>query len=159
LDGDRERVSNTPSQIAEEVAAELGIPASAPMSGEQVAQFREEFGRRYAEEASKPPRWLLPRPPKHGGNLRIDWPAPDGKLLPGRKVCLYDADTGRQIKTAMRVAVDPALPIIATATVFADENGEPVFDGEPALNAAGDDIRTVDVEFIVTDMRFVKEDA
>ena len=88
--------------------------------------------------------------------LIIEWPAPRNGILPGWGVSLYDADTGAQIMTAVRLTVDPGDLIRATATVLADEAGNPVPHDRPA--EAGDGIRTVDVEFEVAEMR-VKEAA
>lgn len=55
-------MTGTLAEVAEQVATELGIPAATPMTDEQAAQFREEFARRYAEEASKPLQVLPHRP-------------------------------------------------------------------------------------------------
>lgn len=62
MNGEGERVSGPLADAAEEVADEVGIPAFALMTDEQAAAFGEEFGCRYAEEASRPLKVLPPAP-------------------------------------------------------------------------------------------------
>lgn len=86
--------------------------------------------------------------------LIIEWPAPRDDGMPGAMVRLYDADSGQQIMTAMQLVVDPADVIKVTATVFADENDEPLLHGGMPVGCdSGRGVRTVDIEFTVTAMR------
>jgi hypothetical protein len=90
--------------------------------------------------------------------LVIEWPSPRASGMQGALASLYDADSGKQIMTAMRLVVDPSDVITATATVFADENGEPLLYGGAPVEAPGGEggIRTVGIEFTVTAMRIAE---
>jgi hypothetical protein len=90
--------------------------------------------------------------------LVIEWPAPRDAGMLGTLTRLYDADSDKQIMTAMRLVAHPGDVIKATATVFADENGDPLlYGGAPVGAPAGERaLRTVDIEFIVTAMRIAE---
>lgn len=99
---------------------------------------------------------VLPDPPPHGDRVIIEWPPPREHGMPGWGVSLFDADTGKQIMTALRVTIDPQDVIKAIATVFADEDGNPVYDREPVITEDGTGIRMVNVELTVTGMRIAE---
>lgn len=52
----------TAVEVAEEIAAGMGIPADVPMTDEQAEEFKAEFERRWAERKHEPLKLLPPRP-------------------------------------------------------------------------------------------------
>lgn len=49
-------------ELAEEIAAGMGIPADVPMTPEQAQEFKAEFERSWAERKYEPLKILAPRP-------------------------------------------------------------------------------------------------
>ena len=90
-----------------------------------------------------------------GDPVIIDWPASRNERLPGFMTAVRDAATGECMPvTKLSVTVEPAGVITAAATVLADADGTPLFvPAKPVPGEAGEDIRTMDMEFEVAEMR------
>lgn len=86
------------------------------------------------------------------GAIIIEWPAPRGPLIPSL-ITITDAATGKQIKTCSRMVICCDVDELVTAdlTLFADEDGKPIYDGKPI--AGDDEILTGVFSFEVTEMR------
>jgi hypothetical protein len=93
------------------------------------------------------------------GRIVIEWPArrsgagPHG-CLKGPLVAVFDGVTGEQIMTASRlvvVNVDAEGIITADVTMFADADGQPVFDGDP--HEEDGEVLMGTFPFLVTGMR------
>jgi hypothetical protein len=108
---------------------------------------------------SLPPR----EEPKAGcrGAVIIEWPAPPqhgvGGIV-GQMVAVYDAFTGdepapKPIATVSRIGLHVSMDEMVTAyvTLFADEDGNPVLDGEPHVRDG--EILTGTFRFLVAEMR------
>ena len=71
------------------------------------------------------------------GHIGIEWPAPaqDGMslVLPGWKIAVWDALSGRPVTTVTRIELHAsAVDVIAAdVTMFADLDGRPVYTGQP----------------------------
>lgn len=95
------------------------------------------------------------------GAIVIEWPkaAPHGVgAIIGRMVSVYDAFTGgetgpKPITTVSEISLRVSMDEIVTAdlTMFADEAGDPILDGQPVLD--GDEIRIGVFPFLVAEMR------
>jgi hypothetical protein len=74
--------------------------------------------------------------------------------MPGWQVAVFDALSGQQITTVTRLEIraDASNVVAADVTMFADENGQPVYTGPPYLN---DDDETIwgTFPFLVAEMR------
>ena len=100
-------------------------------------------------------------PLAYRGAIVIEWPkaAPHGVgAIAGRMVSVYDAFTGgepgpKPITTVSEIALRVSADEIVTAdlTMFADEAGDPILDGEPVRD--GDGFRTGVFPFLVSEMR------
>lgn len=106
---------------------------------------------------------------RYWGTVIIEWPAPARGTpygaMPGRHVKVWDAATGEQVYgcTHADITVHAGVEGLVTAdlTLFADEDGEPVLDLQPAVTAADrrivldEDGGTVTgvFPFLVTEMR------
>jgi len=98
---------------------------------------------------------------QYRGAIVIEWPraAPHGVgAIIGRMVSVYDAFTGSEpgpkpISTVSEIALRVSVDEIVTAdlTMFADEAGNPILDGEPVPD--GDGFRTGVFPFLVSEMR------
>lgn len=77
--------------------------------------------------------------PPYRGVIVIEWPPPFGaspySAMTGHKVEITDALTGKPVITCLRatIAVDMEAIVTADLTMFADENGEPLFEGMPVM--------------------------
>ena len=97
------------------------------------------------------------RPDDYRGVIIIEWPAAHGaspySAIAGRMVEITDALTGKPIRTCTGVTVHADMDRLVTAdlTMFADEGGLPLFDGEPVRD--GDGFRTGVFPFLVSEMR------
>lgn len=94
------------------------------------------------------------------GHIIIEWPAPRGtdypRLMPGWACAIFDAATGKPVTTAEKlvipaVTVDARRFITAELTMLADEDGNPVFDGNPHVRDG--EIITATFPFLVAEMR------
>jgi hypothetical protein len=81
-----------------------------------------------------------PEPYRVYGDIILEWPAPasdPGHPMLGWRVAVYDAATGKMMKTVTRaditVHADVAEFVTADLVMLADEQGEPVPDGTPAV--------------------------
>lgn len=97
------------------------------------------------------------------GHVIIEWPETDPRPggprpLIGWKCSLFNADTGKRFYTCRKIEVHADVEHLVTAdlTMFADEDGKPVFDGEPVLAQDGDGGQVFlegTFSFLVTGMR------
>ncbi len=91
------------------------------------------------------------------GVVIIEWPAAHGaspySAIAGHRVAVTDALTGKLIRTCLGVTVraDPQRLVTADLEMLADENGDPLFDGEPVPD--GDSFRSGVFPFAVSEMR------
>lgn len=99
-----------------------------------------------------------PEPPQYRGAVIIEWPAsrnPGTVILPGWKVAISDALTGTSITTVtgadITIHADPSKPVTATLVMFADPNGNPVYDGTPHLRDG--EVLTAAFPFLVAEIR------
>lgn len=99
-----------------------------------------------------------PGPPEYWGAIIIEWPAPrhpGSVILPGWKVAISDAITGAAITTVtgadITIHAEPARPVTAELTMFADEHGDPVYDGQP--HQRDGETLTSAFPFLVAEMR------
>lgn len=97
-------------------------------------------------------------PPQYRGAVVIEWPAlrnPGSVILPGWKLAIFDALTGSPITTVtgadITIHAEPAQPVTAELTMFADEHGDPVYDGQPHQRD-GETLTSV-FPFLVAEMR------
>ena len=104
--------------------------------------------------------WDEPEPrdalPPYRGAIVIEWPPPGPSpysAMVGFQLCIFDAVSGKQIKTATHIEVHAPADGAVTAdlTLLANEDGEPLFEGEPVLD--GGEIRTGVFPFVVSEMR------
>lgn len=101
--------------------------------------------------------WTAEPGPPYRGVVAIEWPAPVGgsiyACMIGQGVRVTDAATGKRIATCLNVTVhaDPGALVTADLTMFADEDGEPVLEGEPVLGDG--EILTGTFPFVVSEMR------
>lgn len=93
--------------------------------------------------------------PAKGDPVIIEWPVPRNGSLPGFMTALRDAATGEMMPvTRLTVTAEPSGVIRAAATVLADEGDNVLFvPAYPVADKSGEDIRTVDMEFEVAEMR------
>jgi hypothetical protein len=93
------------------------------------------------------------------GVIRIEWPAshrpgPHGCML-GRAVSVFDAASGELITTCSHADIvihaDVDALVTADLTLFTDEDGEPLLDGEPV--AKDSEFLTGTFPFLVGEMR------
>lgn len=93
------------------------------------------------------------------GYIGIEWPAPDaGKTtlqlhIPGWKFSVWDALNGRPITTVSRLVlyVDANDLVAADVTMFADEDGQPVYGGKPHFRDG--EVIEGTFAFVVAEMR------
>ena len=101
--------------------------------------------------------WAMEPGPPYRGLVVIEWPAPTGgsvyACMLGWGVKVTDAATGKLITTCSHVAVhaDAGALVTADLTLFADEDGEPVLEGEPVLRDG--EALTGAFPFVVSEMR------
>jgi hypothetical protein len=96
---------------------------------------------------------------QYRGVVIIEWPPPTRGspyvTMTGVAVSVFDAVTGKPIVTVMyngiTVRTDADGVVIADLTMIADEDGGPLFGGEPELDAGP--YRTATFPFLVTEMR------
>lgn len=93
---------------------------------------------------------------RYRGVIAIEWPAGAGSpyaCMIGRLAAVSDAVSGKPILTCSGITVHVGVDELVTAdlTLFAGEDGEPLFDGNPYLD--GDEIRTAVFPFLVAEMR------
>lgn len=94
--------------------------------------------------------------------LIIEWPAPrkpDPSPMPAWQLTLTDAVSGQQISTALRITVHADAEDIVTAdvTMFADEDGKPVYDGKPHIRDG--EVVEGTFPFLVAEMRVGRDAA
>jgi hypothetical protein len=87
------------------------------------------------------------------GRVIIEWPPPRNGILASWGCAIYDAETGKLVTTASKVMVTADVQDLITCNLvmFADEDGNPVFDGKPRFR--DDRIITGTFPFIVAEMR------
>jgi hypothetical protein len=91
------------------------------------------------------------------GVVIIEWPAAHGaspySSIAGHRVAVTDALTGKLITTCLGVTVraDPQRLVTADLEMLADENGNPLLEGDPVLDCG--EIRTGVFPFAVSEMR------
>ena len=102
---------------------------------EQVAEFQRLYDETLADGAGRHKIVSLPPDPVvTGRSIIIEWGHPRSGMMPGWDTAIYDAATGEQIMTASRIRVvdaDAESLITADLTLFADEDGSPVYGGKP----------------------------
>lgn len=71
------------------------------------------------------------------GVIALEWPAPRPRCgpMPGWGVSVFDALNGKQITTVTRLELHASASDAVTAdlTMFADEDGQPVYTGRPHM--------------------------
>lgn len=99
------------------------------------------------------------------GHIGIEWPAPaEGSaslVMPGWKFSVWDALNGKPITTVTKIEVHvPANGLVtADLTMFADLDGQPVYDGKPHIRGQADldgEIVTGTFPFLVAEMRVAR---
>jgi hypothetical protein len=101
--------------------------------------------------------WTAEPGPPYRGVIAIEWPAPTGgsiyACMLGRLVKITDAVSGKPVTTCSDIAVhaDSGALVTADLTLFADEDGEPVLDGKPAVRDG--ETLTATFPFVVSEMR------
>lgn len=97
--------------------------------------------------------------PPYRGVVIIEWPPATGSspyaCMAGCLVKITDALTGKPVTTCtsadITVHTDAESLVTAALTLFAGEDGEPLFEGMPVLD--GKEIRTGVFPFVVSEMR------
>jgi hypothetical protein len=93
----------------------------------------------------------------YAGVVMIEWPPATGTgpyaAMIGRAASVFDAVSGKQIKTCAGITVRVNMEELVTAdlTLLAGADGEPILQGEPVLDGEG--IRTGVFPFLVSEMR------
>lgn len=102
-------------------------------------------------------------PPTYDGCVIIEWPGPPKRgigAIAGGAIAIYDAFSGDEPHGKMITTVSSADIVIharaedlvtADLTMFADEDGKPVFGGKPHIRDG--EVITATFTFLVADMR------
>jgi len=87
------------------------------------------------------------------GRVIIEWPPPRNGILASWGCAIYDAETGKPVTTASKITVTADVQDLITCelVMFADEDGNPVYDGKPRFR--DDRIITGTFPFIAAEMR------
>lgn len=97
----------------------------------------------------------MSEPGDYRGAIIIEWPPPGPYAMTGYAISVFDAATGKPIITVMHngltVRTDADGLVTADLTMIAGEDGEPLFGGEPELDAGP--YRTATFPFMVSEMR------
>jgi hypothetical protein len=99
----------------------------------------------------------LPEPYKFAGVIIIEWlkpraARPDSVMYAALTV-ISDAVTGKPITTCTNLTVraDMGGPVTADLTLFADDDGNPIYDGNPHVREGK--VITETFSFVVSEMR------
>jgi hypothetical protein len=96
------------------------------------------------------------------GVIAVEWPPPrpgyECAPMPGWKIAVFDALNGRQITTVTRLVIHASANDVVTAdvTMFADLDGQPVYDGKPYYRGQADlagEVVYGTFPFLVAEMR------
>jgi hypothetical protein len=96
------------------------------------------------------------------GVIALEWPEPrpghPGQPLPGWGTGVFDALSGKQILTVMKIEVHvPANGLVtADLTMYADEDGQPVYTGPPHVR--GGEVIEGTFPFLVAEIRTRRAD-
>jgi hypothetical protein len=96
------------------------------------------------------------------GVIALEWPEPrpgyECAPMPGWKIAVFDALNGRQITTVTRLVIHASASDVVTAdvTMYADLDGQPVFDGKPYYRGQaglGGEVIYGTFPFLIAEMR------